>query len=74
MTTKWDRDYETENYKIIDYCREFETLNHCCSAFKKELDVFIYDKNRFELTFNSCNTETIEFMSVSLQSLSFFKW
>ena len=73
MTIKWDRDYRTEDYEIIDCCRKFETLNHCCSAFKEELDVFAYDKSRFELTFNLCNAETIEFMPVSLQSLSSFR-
>ena len=73
MTTEWDRDYRTEDYRIINCCREFEALNCCCSAFKEELDVFAYDKSRFELTFNSCNAETIRFMSVSLQSLSSFR-
>ena len=48
-------------------------VNHCHSAFKKELDVFTYDKKKFELTFNLCNAETIRFMLVSLQSFSFLK-
>ena len=74
MITEWDRDYRTEDYEIIDCCREFRILNCCCSAFKEELDMFAYDKKRFELTFNSCNAETIEFMPVSLQFLSSLKW